>query len=137
MTVAAGTKPIHCHLRSGHGTQDFTQALANSCNPAFIEIGRRLGAELFSQYFTAFGLTERTGIDLPGEATSYYQGLDGMGPVELASCSFGQTNIITPIEMITSYAAVINGGNLLTPYVVSKIVDSDGNCGKPTKPTQA
>lgn len=127
LVVAQGTKPIHCHKRTGHGSQDFTTALCNSCNPAFMEIGRRLGANLFVQYFTAFGLTEKTGIDLPGEATSYYQGLDGMGPVELASCSFGQTNIVTPIEMITAYAAVINGGNLLTPYVVSKIVDSDGN----------
>ncbi len=127
VTVAAGTEPIHCHKRAGHGTQDFTHALINSCNPAFIEIGRRLGSNLFFQYFTAFGLTEKTGIDLPGEATSYYQGLKGMGPVELASCSFGQTNIITPVEMITAFAAVINGGYLVTPYVVSKVADGDGN----------
>ena len=127
LVVVDGTDPIHCWKTSGHGLQTFTEAITNSCNPAFMEIGRRLGAEQFFNYFKSFGLTERTGIDLPAEATSYYQGLDGMGAVELASCSFGQTNKITPIEMITSYAAVINGGELVTPYVVSKIVDNDGN----------
>ncbi|MGN1481445.1 penicillin-binding transpeptidase domain-containing protein [Porcipelethomonas sp.] len=127
VTVIEGTEPIHCWKTSGHGLQTFVEAITNSCNPAFIEIGRRLGAENFFNYFKAYGLTERTGIDLPAEATSYYQGLDGMGAVELASCSFGQTNKVTPIEMITAYAAVINGGELVTPYVVSKIVDNDGN----------
>lgn len=127
VTVYEGTQPIHCWKTSGHGTQTFVEAITNSCNPAFIEIGRRLGADKFFDYFKAYGLTEKTGIDLPAESTSIYQGLDGMGPVELASCSFGQTNKVTPIEMITAYAAVINGGNLVTPYVVSKIVDNDGN----------
>ena len=127
VTVYEGTQPIHCWKTSGHGTQSFFEAITNSCNPAFIEIGRRLGADKFFDYFKAYGLTEKTGIDLPAESTSIYQGLDGMGPVELASCSFGQTNKVTPIEMITAYAAVINGGNLVTPYVVSKIVDNDGN----------
>lgn len=127
VTVYEGTQPIHCWKTSGHGTQTFFEAITNSCNPAFIEIGRRLGADKFFDYFKAYGLTEKTGIDLPAESTSIYQGLDGMGPVELASCSFGQTNKVTPIEMITAYAAVINGGNLVTPYVVSKIVDNDGN----------
>ena len=119
--------PIHCWNQAGHGLQTFTEAITNSCNPAFMEIGKRLGAEKFFNYFKSFGLTDRTGIDLPAEATSYYQGLNGMGAVELASCSFGQTNKITPIEMITAYAAVINGGELVTPYMVSKIVDNDGN----------
>ena len=127
VTVIEGTEPIHCWKTSGHGVQTFVEAITNSCNPAFIEIGRRLGAEKFFDYFKAYGLTERTGIDLPAEATSYYQRLDSMGAVELASCSFGQTNKITPMEMITAYAAVINGGELVTPYVVSKIVDNDGN----------
>ena len=127
VTVIEGTEPIHCWKTSGHGVQTFVEAITNSCNPAFIEIGRRLGAEKFFDYFKAYGLTERTGIDLPAEATSYYQRLDRMGAVELASCSFGQTNKITPMEMITAYAAVINGGELVTPYVVSKIVDNDGN----------
>lgn len=127
VTVVEGTSPIHCWKTSGHGSQSFVEAITNSCNPAFIEIGRRLGSEKFFDYFKAYGLTERTGIDLPAEATSYYQGVEGMGPVELASCSFGQTNKVTPLEMITAYAAVINGGNLVTPYVVNKIVDNDGN----------
>lgn len=127
VTVYEGTQPIHCWKTSGHGAQSFVEAITNSCNPAFIEIGRRLGADKFFDYFKAYGLTEKTGIDLPAESTSIYQGLDGMGPVELASCSFGQTNKVTPIEMITAYAAVVNGGYLVTPYVVSKIVDNDGN----------
>lgn len=127
LIVVEGTDPIHCWKTSGHGLQTFVESITNSCNPAFMEIGRRLGAESFFDYFKAFGLTERTGIDLPAEARSYYQSLNGMGAVELASCSFGQTNKITPIEMITAYAAVINGGELVTPYVVSKIVDKDGN----------
>ncbi|MBQ7132145.1 MAG: PASTA domain-containing protein [Oscillospiraceae bacterium] len=125
-TNVSGTT-FHCWKASGHGTQNFFEALANSCNPAFISISDRLGARTFSDYFEAFGLTERTGIDLPFEATSIYQGYNGMGPVELASCSFGQTNKVTPLQMITSYAACINGGYLVTPYVVDKIVDSDGN----------
>ncbi|MCM1225932.1 MAG: penicillin-binding transpeptidase domain-containing protein [Clostridium sp.] len=122
-----GEKPIHCWNTNGHGTQTFVEAITHSCNPAFIEIGKRLGAEKFFDYFQAYGLTEKTGIDLPAESSSIYQALDGMGPVELASCSFGQTNKVTPMEMITAYAAVINGGNLVTPYVVSKIVDNEGN----------
>lgn len=127
VVVVEGTPPIHCWQTSGHGSQSFAEAITNSCNPAFMEIGRKLGAESFFEYFKAFGLTERTGIDLPAEATSYYQSLSGMGAVELASCSFGQTNKLTPMEMITAYAAVINGGELVTPYVVSKVVDNDGN----------
>lgn len=127
VVVYEGTSPIHCWQTSGHGSQTFIEAITHSCNPAFIEIGRRLGAESFFNYFQAYGLTEKTGIDLPAESTSIYQRLNGMGPVELASCSFGQTNKVTPIQMINSYAAVINGGSLVTPYVVSKIVDSDGN----------
>lgn len=118
---------MHCWNTSGHGTQTFVEAITHSCNPAFIEIGRRLGPEDFFNYFKSYGLTERTGIDLPAEEKSYYQDLETMGPVELASSSFGQTNKLTPIEMITAYAAVINGGELVTPYVVSKIVDNNGN----------
>ncbi|MGN0613087.1 MAG: penicillin-binding transpeptidase domain-containing protein [Porcipelethomonas sp.] len=127
VVVVEGTPPIHCWKLEGHGLQTFVEAITNSCNPAFMEIGKRLGAESFFNYFKSYGLTERTGIDLPAEATSYYQSLNGMGAIELASCSFGQTNKVTPIEMITSFAAVINGGELVTPYVVSKIVDNDGN----------
>ena len=126
VAVVADSK-MHCWNTSGHGTQTFVEAITHSCNPAFIEIGRRLGPEDFFNYFKSYGLTERTGIDLPAEEKSYYQDLETMGPVELESSSFGQTNKLTPIEMITAYAAVINGGELVTPYVVSKIVDNNGN----------
>lgn len=125
--VAGATHPIKCHKTSGHGPQDFFIAITNSCNPAFIQIGQRLGIEKFCYYFEAFGLTEKTGIDLPGEAKSFYIDKEKMTNVDLASSSFGQANAITPIEMITAYAAVINGGYLLEPYVVSKVVDGEKN----------
>lgn len=130
----AGTT-IHCWRPAGHGTQDLTHAMVNSCNPAFINIGQRLGVEKFTNYFKAYGFTERTGIDLPGEAGSLYVKAENMGPVELASSSFGQTNKITPLQMITAYAAVVNGGKLVTPYVVEKILDNEGNVIKQTKPS--
>ena len=126
--VIPGAPPIHCHLRSGHGSQTFSQALTNSCNPAFIDVGQRLGGEKFSQYYSAFGLRETTGIDLPGEAVSVsFDDASMQRPINLASSSFGQGNKVTPIEMITGIAAAINGGYLVEPHVVSKIVSSDGN----------
>ncbi len=128
----AGEK-IHCHKISGHGTQTFSQALTNSCNPAFIEVGLRLGVDNFSNYFRAFGLTEKTGIDLPGEVSSFYRSGDNMSVVDLAASAFGQSNKLTPIEMITGYAAAINGGYLVQPYLVSKIVSSDGNVVETTE----
>ncbi|MBQ8921929.1 MAG: PASTA domain-containing protein [Oscillospiraceae bacterium] len=122
----AGTL-IHCSRTRGHGVQTFEEILKNSCNPAFIELGQRLGKEVFCRYFEAYGLTEKTGIDLPGETSSIYTPVEKMGPVELAASSYGQNNSISPIEMAAGYAAVVNGGYLLQPYVVSKIVDSEGN----------
>lgn len=113
-----------------HGSQNLALAMLNSCNPAFVQIGQRLGAEGFFKYFKAYGFTEQTGIDLPGEANSIYCPLSRMGSVELASCSFGQTNKVTPIQMITAYSAAINGGYLVTPQVVDKIVDNNGNVVK-------
>lgn len=124
---------MHCWSTYSHGTQDFTTAMTNSCNPAFIQIGQALGGTKFFDYFKAFGFTEPTGIDLPGETDSLYVSAANMGPVELASSSFGQTNKITPIQMITAYAAVVNGGYLVTPHVVSKIVDTNGNVIKTTE----
>ncbi|MGN0631139.1 MAG: penicillin-binding transpeptidase domain-containing protein [Ruminococcus sp.] len=123
--VVSGEK-IRCSNRSGHGSQNFTTALTNSCNPAFMEIGLRLGPERFFQYFEGFGLSSRTEIDLPGESNSIYVEAD-MSNVDLASSSFGQVNKITPIQMITAYAAAINGGYLVTPYIMDKIEDEDGN----------
>ncbi len=126
---------MHCWSNYSHGTQDFTTAMTNSCNPAFIQIGQLLGKDKFYEYFKAYGFTEPTGIDLPGESNSLYVNTSEKGPVELASCSFGQTNKVTPLQMITAYAAVVNGGYLVTPYVVSKIVDPNGNVIKTTEPS--
>lgn len=127
MTIPGAPRPINCHNTSGHGSQNFYQALTNSCNPAFMQIGERLGVDKFCYYFDAFGLGEVTGIDLPGECTGIHYPADEMSNVDLAVCSFGQGNTLTPMEMITSYCAVINGGYLLQPYVVDKAVDEDGN----------
>lgn len=121
---------IHCWSTRDHGSQNLALSMLNSCNPAFVQIGQRLGAEKFSEYFEAYGLTEKTGIDLPSEVSSIYMPLSRMGTVELASSSFGQTNKITPIQMITAYSAVVNGGYLVTPQVVDKITDSNGNVVK-------
>lgn len=129
----AGTT-FHCWAEYDHHAQNLNTAMMNSCNPAFIRIGQTLGANLFSQYFKSFGLTEVTGIDLPGEAESLYVAESRMGPVELASSAFGQTNKITAIEMITAYAAVVNGGYLVTPQVVDKIIDTNGNVVKDIEP---
>jgi len=124
--------PIFCDERTGHGLLSFKDALLNSCNPAFMKIGEDLGPEKFSYYADAFGLREKTGIDLPGEVNSIFARYDGINGLEnssvtLASSAFGQTNSLTPIQMITAYTAAINGGYLLKPYIVGSIVDSDQN----------
>lgn len=131
-TVADTT--ISCWTTRDHGLQTFAQAMTNSCNPAFIQIGLALGADSFCNYFDAYGFRELTGIDLPAEASSITYNKDTMGIVELATSSFGQANKITPIQMITAYAAVINGGYLVTPQVVDKIVDANGNVIKDYTP---
>ncbi len=118
---------IGCAFTEGHGTLDFQGALVHSCNPSFIQMGIDMGSENFYDYFRAFGLTEKTGIDLPGEASSLYYGEDEYGIVQLASSAFGQSNAITPIQMLTAFSAVVNGGYLVTPHVVKEIVDVDGN----------
>ena len=121
-------RTIHCSKRTGHGDQTLAKAVGNSCNPAFMEIGRRLGKDRFYQYFEAFGLMEKTGIDLPGEASlaGALWDKDKMGEVELATASFGQRFEITPLQMICAFSAVINGGNLVKPYVVQSISTRDG-----------
>ena len=125
--IVAGN-PYHCHdNKGGHGTQTLQQAMSNSCNPAFIQIGQLICANTFSKYFKAFGLTKKTGIDLPGEASSYYHSEENMGPTELASSSFGQTFKITPIQMIGLAATAVNGGYSVKPHLVDKIIDSDNN----------
>lgn len=118
---------IHCSNISGHGTQNFVEVISNSCNPAFIQIGQMLGAGKFRQYYQGFGFSEKTGIDLPGEAEDSFWEEGKMGGVDLAVASFGQNFSITPIQMITACAAVSNGGYVVQPHVVSKITDSKGN----------
>lgn len=118
---------IHCSNISGHGTQSFVEAISNSCNPAFVQIGQMLGAGKFRQYYQGFGFSDKTGIDLPGEAEDSFWKEGKMGGVDLAVASFGQNFKITPIQMITACAAVSNGGYVVQPHVVSKITDSKGN----------
>ncbi len=118
---------MKCSQTYGHGAESFSQALINSCNPAFIEIGAAMGKDLFYEYFYSFGLGEKTGIDLPGEQKSIYYTDENHTTVTLASCSFGQSNKMTPIQIITAVAAAVNGGNLVTPHLVSQLLDSDGN----------
>ena len=122
----AGTR-FHCANHKRHGTQTVTQALENSCNQSFIQIGARLGKEAFCDYFAAFGLREPTGIDLPAEPKkNLYYTADRMGPVELASCAFGQSSKISYLEMAAAVCAVVNGGKLMQPYLVSDILAPDG-----------
>ena len=121
---------IGCSVTSGHGTQTFLESFCHSCNPAFIQIGQLVGIDKFRDYYTAFGFSEKSGIDLPGEADDSFWPEGQMGMVDLAVASFGQNFSITPLSMITACAAVSNGGYVLQPYVVSKITDADGNVVK-------
>lgn len=125
-TVAKQT--YHCAGRKSHGAQNMVQALRNSCNIYFIQLGQRLGPQAFYDYFDAFGFTERTGVDLPSETgfMQYYTA-KGLGEVQLASSSFGQAMAITPLQMCTALSAAVNGGYLVTPHVVDKITDQNGN----------
>lgn len=122
--------PIHCWNHSGHGTTTFREGLCNSCNPWFMHIGAELGPDVFCRYRQAFGFEDKTGIDLPGEAGSILHSREEMGKVELVVESFGQNFSITPIQMITASAAVANGGYLVRPHIVDRIVDGDGNIVK-------
>ena len=138
MKVAGYPRAISCSKKApGHGTQTLAEAVQNSCNPAFIQIGQKLGVDTFYDYFEAFGLKEQTGIDLPGEATA--QGniwdRDEMSGVDLAVASFGQRFTVTPIQMITAFSAVINGGNLMQPYVVQSVSDQEGTVLQNAQPT--
>ena len=125
---------IHCHNTAGHGTQTYQECLWNSCNPGFIQIGQKVGEENFWNYYQAFGFSQKTDIDLPGESEDQFfdwEGEEGaMGPTDLAVASFGQNFSITPIQMITAASAVCNGGKLVQPHVVKQILDKDGNVVK-------
>jgi stage V sporulation protein D (sporulation-specific penicillin-binding protein) len=124
-------RPINCWKHDGHGYQTFSQALCNSCNPAFILLGQKIGAKNFFDYYKGFGFHERSGIDLPGEACDLFFNKSGkMGITDLAVASIGQNFGITPIQMIVAAAAIANGGKLLRPHVVKEILDSNGNIVK-------
>lgn len=124
---------MKCHYHPGHGTQTLTQGLENSCNPFFITIGQKLGVHNYFKYFDAFGFTQKTNIDLPGEASPQYYKEDQYGIVELSSASFGQTNSLTPIQVCTGLCVIANGGKLLQPYLVSSIADANGKTVKKTQ----
>lgn len=129
-TIFVAGQKYNCHKDGGHGVQNLSKATQNSCNPFFISLGQTIGVNIFSKYFDAFGLTSKTGIDLPGEATSQYYTEKNMGPVELASASFGQTFKVTPVQLLSALAATVNGGYLVEPHVVDKIIDSEQNVVK-------
>ena len=118
-------RKIRCHKTGGHGGESFLQGVMNSCNPVFIDVGQRLGVDRYYHYFEQFGLKEKTGIDLPGEAGTIMHKKENMGLVELATVSFGQSFQITPIQLITTAASIINGGNRVTPHFAVRAVSSD------------
>ncbi|MCX4304264.1 MAG: penicillin-binding transpeptidase domain-containing protein [Acetatifactor sp.] len=125
--IIVDDRKIRCHKIAGHGSQDFTHCMMNSCNPALISVGLRLGLDKYYAYFEQFGLKERTGIDLPGEAGTIMHKKENMGNVELATVSFGQSFQITPIQLITTASSIVNGGNRITPHFGVKTVDAGGN----------
>ena len=129
-----GDMRMNCHRKSGHGAESFTQGVANSCNPVFVEVSRRLGVNRFYDYLKGFGMTQKTGIDLPGEAGSLMVPERSVMPFDLAAMSIGQTNAYTPIQMITAISAVANGGRLMKPHIVDEIKNFDGELVKKTEP---
>ena len=130
-----GPARIRCANVNGHGAQTFVDAVKNSCNPAFIEIGQLVGHETFYKYYKAFGFTEMTGFDLPGEASGIFHQMQNFNEVELATSAFGQSFQITPLQLISAVSAVANGGNLMKPFLVKELIDKDGNIIKSTEPT--
>ena len=126
-------RKIHCHKRTGHGAESFVEGAMNSCNPVFIEVGLRLGVDNYYRYFQQFGLLEKTGIDLPGEAGTIMHKKENIGEVELATISFGQSFQITPIQLATTVSSLINGGRRITPHFGVKVTDREGNLVKTLK----
>ena len=122
-----GDRRIKCHKTVGHGAETFKQGIMNSCNPVFMEVGARVGAEDFYINMQKLGLFEKTGVDLPGEANSIFHKLENVGEVELATMSFGQSFQITPLQLVRAVSAVVNGGTLVTPHFGKYITDSNNN----------
>ncbi len=125
--IMVDDRRIHCHKRAGHGAQDFVHATMNSCNPVFITVGLRLGVDSYYHYFEQFGLKQKTGIDLPGEAGTIMHKKENMGNVELATVAFGQSFQITPIQLITTVSSIINGGRRITPHFGVRVLDGEGH----------
>ena len=119
-------RKIRCHKVGGHGSETFLQGAMNSCNPVFIDVGQRLGVEQYYRYFIQFGLKGKTGVDLPGEASTIMHKKENMGPVELATVSFGQSFQITPLQLITTAASIVNGGTRVTPHFGIRAVSQNG-----------
>ncbi len=122
---------IRCHKVGGHGAETFVEGVQNSCNPVFMEIGLRLGAERFCDYFEQFGLMEKTGVDLPGEAGTIMHRLEDIGEVELATMTFGQSFQVTPVQMAATVSSLINGGKRVTPHFAVSV--QDGESGRTIK----
>ncbi len=120
-------RKIRCHKVGGHGAETFVQGIENSCNPVFIDLGQRIGVDDFCGYFQQFGLLSKTGVDLPGEAGTIFHKKENIGPVELATISFGQSFQITPIQLATTVSSLINGGTRVTPHFGVEIRDEEGN----------
>ncbi len=125
--IIVDDRKIRCHKTAGHGSQDFTHTMMNSCNPALITVGLRLGLDSYYSYFEQFGLKTKTGVDLPGEAGTIMHKKEDMGNVELATVAFGQSFQITPIQLLTTVSSIINGGKRITPHFGVKTLDGEGN----------
>ncbi len=125
--ITVDDRRLHCHKRAGHGAEDFVHGVMNSCNPVFITVGLRLGAEKYYHYFTQFGLKNKTGVDLPGEAGTIMHKLENIGNVELATISFGQSFQITPLRLMTTVSGLINGGKLITPHFGVCVMNEEQN----------
>ena len=128
-------REIHCAERSGHGAQTFRDGVKNSCNPVFIEVGQRVGIDIFKKYYEAFGFRDKTGFDLPGEASGVFYTDEQFNIVELATASFGQGPKITPLQLISAVSAVANGGKLMKPHLVKQFTDENGTVVKKIEPT--
>lgn len=126
--IVVEDRKIRCHKTTGHGAESFVEGIENSCNPVFINVGLRIGADRFYDYFGQFGLLDKTHIDLPGEAATIMHKRENIGLVELATISFGQSFQITPIQLATTVSSIINGGNRVTPHFGMQVEDAAGNC---------
>lgn len=125
--IIVDDRKIRCHKVGGHGAEDFTAGICNSCNPVFVTLGLRIGAERYYNCLQKFGLLDRTGIDLPGEAGTIMHKKDAIGEVELATMSFGQSFQITPLQLATTISSIVNGGRRITPHLAVRVVDPEGN----------